>query len=101
MSTSPGFATASNVTTWRSAGQLGLHLAQLVELRLAGDERHRRARVAQDVGGLARRQGGVDRDVRRTEGERGVVGDGPLGPVLGQDRDPVAGSAHRGRRGRG
>ena len=48
------------------------------------------AGVAQDVLDLLGGQGGVDRDVGAARGEAGVVGDGPLGPVLRQDRHPVA-----------
>ena len=47
-------------------------------------------RVAQDVLDLPGGQRGIDRDVGAAGGEAGVVGDGPLGPVLRQDRDPVA-----------
>ena len=39
---------------------------------------------------LAGGQRGIDRHVGAARGQAGVVGDGPLRPVLGQDRHPVA-----------
>jgi hypothetical protein len=40
--------------------------------------------------GLVCRQRGVDRDHDQAQAERGVIGHGPLGAALRQNRDPVA-----------
>ena len=50
----------------------------------------RRTAIAKDVGRLLRREVGVERYVRECGSEAGVVGDRPLGPILGQNRDAVA-----------
>ena len=84
-------ADSSNAITCASAGRLAAHRQHLVQLGRGRDQYRDGAGVAQDVLGLLAGKGGVDRDVGAAGGETGVVGDGPLGPVLREDRHPIAG----------
>ena len=51
---------------------------------------YRRVRIGQDVADLGRGQGRIDRYGDASRRQDGKVGDHPLGPAVGQDRDPVA-----------
>ena len=64
---------------------------RLVDLLLVLGDEDLGAGVAEQVADLGGRVGRVDADRRGPHGERAHVGDQPLGPVLGVDRDPVAG----------
>ena len=55
------------------------------------EDRHR-ARIAQDVRDLIARQIRIDRHVGDAEHEASVVGDRPLGPILRENRDAIAGA---------
>ena len=48
--------------------------------------------VLQDVARLHRRERRIDRNGDRAAGQDGQVGDQPLGPALGHDRDAIAGA---------
>ena len=84
-------ASASNTMIVLSAGQVAADLEDLAELRRRGAEDRHRAGVAQDVLDLVGRQGRVDRHVGAAAGQAGEVGHRPFRPVLGQDRQAVAG----------
>ncbi len=81
---------SSKAMTWRSAGRSLADRLDLLELGCGRDQHRHGAGVAQDVLDLSGGEGGVDRHVGAAGGEAGVVGDGPLGPVLREDRHPVA-----------
>ena len=65
------------------------HLQHLVELLFVLDEDDARAAVAEHVGYLLGRVGGVDANRDAARGDDGEVGVEPLGAVLGQDAGPV------------
>src|SRR3989442_9473367 len=79
-------------TLFRSleARQVGLHLEDLVELRGRRAEYRDRFGVAQDVFGLLRGERRVNGDVGRPRAEASVVGQRPLGAILGDDPDSIA-----------
>ena len=61
----------------------------LLELTLRADQRHAAARISEDVDHLLGAHRRVERNTHRSQGLDGEIGDGPLGPVLGNDGDPV------------
>jgi hypothetical protein len=65
----------------------GQDLAELLE---CGDEQGPGAGVVQQRRDLARRERRIDRNGPGSCAQDGVVGHGPLGPVLGEDRDAVS-----------
>jgi hypothetical protein len=71
--------------------QARAHRLDLGRLLGRRDQCHGRARIAEDVFDLVRKERRVDRHGHSTRGEDGVIGDRPLGAVLGQDRHPIAG----------
>src|SRR6185503_1609761 len=63
-------------------------------LRLLGgrDEDRRGTRVSQDVGDLLGREIRIEWHVGVAAGQTGIVGDGPLRAILGEDPDAIAAS---------
>ena len=78
---------ADDVLEGRAFGPDRLDLVRLLGVL---DEDHLRADVVDDKGRLACLRLRVDRAGHRAEGQRGKVGDRPLGPGPGDDRDAVA-----------
>src|SRR6185295_11836080 len=71
---------------------VGANCRNLRGLLWRRDENRDRARIAQDVTNLIAWQIWIDRNVRRAECETRVIGDGPLGAILGENRDAIAGA---------
>ena len=72
-------------------GQIRAHAPDLLRLLVRGYENRHRSGIAEDIGDLLRGERRIDRHVRHSAQEAGVVGDRPLGTILREDRDAVPG----------